>query len=141
MKAAHAIFFLVVTTAIAACSTVHKNSSSSPAPVATAPVTPSSDSYLFVKPSNGIPAPGKEELSALQLQYKDVTMEKLAAGHAIYSQGACISCHNAKNIYQYDQKEWATIIDDMAFRANLSEQEKDAVYKYVLSIKATQATK
>ncbi len=89
--------------------------------------------------SNGIYAPGNAELSAIRVQYKEVTMDMLKEGYSIYTNGACVSCHNANGIYQYSATKWKLIIDDMAPRTQISAREKDAVYKYVLSIKAAQA--
>jgi hypothetical protein len=43
------------------------------------------------------------------------------------------------NIYIHNETDWKTIIEDMAQKANISESQKDAVYKYVLSIKSTQS--
>jgi mono/diheme cytochrome c family protein len=102
------------------------------------PATPSSNMYLPMRPANGSVPPGNVELLAIQKQYSDVTMEKLKEGHAIYSAGACIKCHGTDNIYTYSEARWASIIDDMAQRANITPEQKDAVYKYVLSVKATQ---
>jgi hypothetical protein len=90
------------------------------------------------KPSNGIYIPGTEELEAIQLQYKDVTLQQLKNGHAIYTEGACVKCHDAKNIYFYNEIVSKNIMDDMAKRSKISDEQKDAVYKYVLAIKATQ---
>jgi hypothetical protein len=41
-------------------------------------------------------------------------------------------------IYPYSEDRWKGIVDTMAMRSQLSAEYKDAVYKYVLSIKATQ---
>lgn len=90
------------------------------------------------KPADGIYAPGSEELTAIQAQYKDVTLEQLQEGHTIYTTGACIKCHGAKNIYKREEAKWKDIIEDMAKKAKISDVQKDAVYKYVLAIKATQ---
>ena len=87
---------------------------------------------------NGVYPPGEQELTAIQIRYADVTSEKLKAGHALYTAGACVGCHSAQGIYQYSETQWKTIMDDMAAKAQLTENEKDAVYKYVLAIKATQ---
>lgn len=100
----------------------------------TAPIGP----IMAPKSSNGIYAPGNEELLAIQVQYKEVTLEKLKQGHAIYTAGACIKCHEAMNIYHFGETRWKDIIDDMAQKANMGDEQKDAVYKYVLAIKATQ---
>ena len=65
-------------------------------------------------------------------------MDKLKEGHTLYTAGACINCHNAKNIYRYNEEQWKGIIDNMAIKAHINDTQKDAVYKYVLAIKATQ---
>jgi hypothetical protein len=96
------------------------------------------NTFLLKNPAVGIFAPGNEELVAIQLQYNDVTLKTLKEGHVIYTQGACVSCHGAKNIYSYQESQWKYIVDDMAQMVAISDVEKDAVYKYVLSIKATQ---
>lgn len=93
------------------------------------------------RPRNGVYAPGAEELAAIQIQYKDVTLNKLTEGHAIYTRGPCIKCHGVQNIYKRAEREWKDIIELMAVRAKISDEEKDAVYKYVLAIKATQNKK
>lgn len=64
-------------------------------------------------------------------------MATLQKGYSIYT-GACTNCHGTKNIYKHNENEWKEIIDDMALKAALNADQKDAVYMYVLSIKATQ---
>ena len=90
------------------------------------------------KPSNGIYEPDSLALDAIKLRYTDITLKKLQEGYIIYAFGPCVNCHNAKNIYQYDEKQWGNIINEMAVSAKISESQKDAVYKYVLSIKLSQ---
>lgn len=125
---------------IAACRTTKKNTTSTissiPAPT---PTTTSAPPFPLGQPENGIYTPGNDELIAIQTQYKDVTLEKLKEGHEIYIQGACTNCHTAKNIYQFEITQWKDIIEDMAQRAYLSDAQKDAVYKYVLAMKARQS--
>ncbi len=125
---------------IAACSSTRKSSATSTSSAPHTITTPASASPLILaRPADGLQAPGNEELSAIQVQYKDVTLDKLNEGHLIYTQGACVKCHGAENIYKYGEVRWKEIIEDMAQKAMLSDAEKDAVYKYVLAIKATQA--
>lgn len=90
------------------------------------------------KPSNGIYEPDSLALNAIKLRYDNISLKKLQEGYIIYAYGPCINCHNAKNIYQYDEKQWGKIIDEMAVAAQISESQKDAVFKYVLSIKLSQ---
>lgn len=142
MKATKISVLVSIVLIVAACKTTKKTSTSatsttSPTTATTAPVT-STNNFVLKKPADGIYAPGDEELSAIQIQYKDVTLDKLKEGHMIYTKGACVNCHGAINIYQYGETQWKGIIDDMAQRANISDVQKDAVYKYVLAIKATQ---
>jgi hypothetical protein len=112
-------------------------STASSAPASTTAVTAPA-SFLVAKSSNGIYAPGNDELLAIQSQYGDATMEQLKEGHFIYTEGACVKCHGAMNIYRRGEARWKEIIDDMAQRARLPDSQKDAVYKYVLAIKAMQ---
>lgn len=116
---------------ISACSSSKKSTSTAPVPP-TPPATP----VVAAKPSNGIYDPGNDELTAIQAQYKDVSLEKLKQGYVLYAHSACISCHEAQNIYKFDEMRWGFIMNDMAVRAKLTPEQKDAVYKYVLAIKA-----
>ena len=141
MKTAKITLAALITIIIAACSTT-KNSTTSNTLTSTpstgastpAPTAP----LMIVNPAYGMHKPRNEELTAIQVQYKDVTLEKLSEGHAIYTEGACIKCHGAINIYNYGEVQWKGIIDNMAEKAWLTDPQKDAVYKYVLAIKATQ---
>lgn len=135
MKSNQLILIAITAIFITACNTTKKNATSTNA------VTPiaSTNSLVFIKPADGIYPPGADELAAIQVKYNDVTLNKLKEGHYTYTKGACVNCHGALNIYQYGEAQWKSIIDDMAKRANISDAEKDAVYKYVLAIKATQA--
>ena len=127
----------------AACNATKKNArtiistTSTPTPIPASPEIVSDNPFRFEHP-DGIHAPGTEELKAIQMQYNDITLEKLKEGHVLYTQGACIHCHTPQNIYDHDQAQWKSIIDDMALKAGISDVQKDAVYKYVLAIKATQ---
>lgn len=117
----------------AACHTSKKTSTMAATEVPAAPVT---TSPVSTKPADGIYPPGIDELIAIQVKYKEVTLEKLQKGHKLYTEGACINCHAAANIYMYGEYEWIGIMDNMARKARITDEEKDAVYKYVLAIKA-----
>jgi len=132
---------VLATLLIAACNPSKKNMrATTTSPVTTAPASTSevdSGPSLPPKSKDGIFAPGNNEFVAVQAMYTDVSMEKLTQGYTIYT-GVCTNCHSAKNIYSRPQKAWAGIIDDMAPKSKLTPEEKDAVYKYVMSIKVTQ---
>lgn len=135
MKITQTTAIAITAIIIAACGTSKKNTTAAVPP---APPTVPSVPLVLARPANGIYAPGADELAAIQKQYADVTMEKLKEGHVLYTEGACVKCHGAKNIYVYNEVSWKNIVDDMAIKARISEDQKDAVYKYVLAIKATE---
>ena len=127
-----------LTLTIAACSVFKKNKTTPTPPSTTVGATSSSpDPAPAKKSKNGVIAPGNEELTAIQATYKEVTLQTLTNGYTIYT-GACTNCHDAMNIHTRTTEQWQNIIDEMAPRANLTATQKDAVYKYVLAIKATQ---
>lgn len=147
MKTTKLTLLAISAIVISACSASKKSSTSmastnsshtTESSANSANTTATANAPSVTKPANGIYAPGNEELTAIQAQYKEVTLEKLNEGHVIYTQGACINCHGAKNIYKRGEANWKEIIDDMARKAKISEEQKDAVYKYVLAIKAVQ---
>ena len=89
---------------LAACGTTKKVTTATTAPTDTntsAPTPNTGNPFPLVQPTDGSPAPGNEELTAIQVQYKEVTLEKLKEGHEIYTAGACINCHGAANIYHF----------------------------------------
>lgn len=144
MKLNHFTLFTLAALVIAACHSTKKSTTSTasnaPAAAPTASVAAPSTTAAVVKPKSwtGIYEPGEEELTAIKAQYNDVTMEHLKQGYVLYAKSACVSCHNAKGIYQFDVMRWKLIIDNMAREAKINDVQKDAVYKYVLAIKATQ---
>lgn len=137
MKITKLTILTIITALIAACSSSKKATTSvaSSAPVAETTAPP----FMVARSADGIYAPGNEELMAIQVKYKDVTLNKLQEGYNVYTQGACINCHTPQNIYAHGVEQWEGIVDDMAQKANISNEQKDAVYKYVFAIKATQA--
>ncbi len=127
---------------IAACHSTKKNTQTvtNPAPpLPTAVITPTTAPPSFlVRSESGIIEPGNDELTAIQVEYKGVTLDKLKDGHLIYIGSECTGCHGAKNIYKRELSRWKGIIDNMAIKAKISDTQKDALYKYVLAVKATQ---
>lgn len=118
---------------IVACKTSKKTTSTAATPAPPAiPSTPA----VASKPANGVYAPGNEELVAIQTKYPDATLDKLKEGYALYAQGPCTNCHGPKNIYGGSDVYWKPVIDNMAEKALLTESQKDAVFKYVMAIRA-----
>ena len=90
-------------------------------------------------PSAATPSiiPGDAQLTAIKVKYPDATAEQLKEGHSIYI-GACTNCHGQKNIFKRSEASWLHEIDDMSPKAKLTASQKDALTKYILSMKATQ---
>ncbi len=83
--------------------------------------------------------PGDAQLTAIKAKFPDATAEQLKEGYAIYT-GACTNCHGQKNIFKRSEASWMHEIDDMSPKANLTSVQKDALTKYILSMKVAQAT-
>jgi hypothetical protein len=144
MKTEKIALALLIVVSMLACHATKKSVTSTAAttpPPATAasPASTTSNNLMLLKPADGIYAPGDAELLAIQTKFKEVTLTKLSQGYEIYTKGACVGCHGAVNIYQIDEYNWPGIINDMALRASISDEQKDAVNKYVLAIKAARA--
>lgn len=121
---------------IVACNSTKKSTTST----AVAPATPTTPSTPAVasKPANGVYAPGEVELTAVKTKFPDATIETLKEGYAIYAQGPCTNCHKPKNIYDGSDVHWKPVIDNMAEKAGITAAQKDAVFKYVMAIRAAQ---
>ncbi|MES2567054.1 MAG: hypothetical protein V4565_09330 [Bacteroidota bacterium] len=111
---------------IAACHSKKKSTST----VSETPAAP-------VKSTTGIFLPGEDELTAVKIKFPDATLPVLTEGHSIYT-GVCTNCHTTKSIYRIAEDRWPAIIDNMSARSKLTAPQKDALTKYVFSIKATQ---
>ncbi|MBL7883550.1 MAG: hypothetical protein JNL69_05750 [Bacteroidia bacterium] len=125
-------FFIVIASA---CKTTKKNTIST---VESAPSVSETANTTFPFMLNTVDyiVPGNDELIAIQKQYTDVTLEQLKQGHEIYTKGACINCHGPQSIKRFSTEQWKIIMNDMAERSSLTKEQKDAVYTYVLAIKA-----
>ena len=147
MKTTTKVLVIISILLVTACNAFKKGKKTAPTapvsvtePAVTVP-TPSAVAvtpFLAPKSPDGIYPPEAGELNAILPQYKEVTLARLKEGYSIYTQGACVNCHNPRNICQFNEGSWKGIIDDMAQKAMLPPAQKDAVYKYVLAIKATQ---
>lgn len=94
-------------------------------------------SSVFIIPAEVAVVPGHQQLVAMQSKYQGITKETLRLGYELFN-GTCTGCHEQKSIYARTEESWHIIVDDMALLAELNDIEKDAVMKYVLSVKATQ---
>jgi hypothetical protein len=83
--------------------------------------------------------PGEAQLKAIQSVYPDVTAQTLKEGHEIYI-GACTNCHGKKNMYKRTAAEWENDVNRMAPKAKITDTQKNALWKYVVSMRMTHQT-
>ena len=91
---------------------------------------------LAIPNSDGVYEPGDREVDALKANGTTVSIDHLNKGYQLYAKTACIECHSAKNIYKIPSSEWSAILDNMAIKAKLADDQREAINLYVLSIKA-----
>ena len=87
------------------------------------------------KPAVKLYPPNEAALLIIQKSNSNASMELLNHGYKLYTAGACIHCHEARDINDFNNLQWGKIIDDMAIKANISIEEKNAVLNYVVSVK------
>ena len=87
------------------------------------------------KPAVKLYPPNEAALTIIQKNNSNASMELLNHGYKLYTVGACIHCHEARDINDFNNLQWGKIIDDMAIKANISIEEKNAVLNYVVSVK------
>jgi hypothetical protein len=81
-----------------------------------------------------------DQLAAIQTRFPNATKIELQKGHDIYT-GACTKCHKAKDITVYKEPKLLKIIDKMSKKAKLSEDEKQALIRFAIGVRATTASK
>ncbi|MGZ3899865.1 MAG: hypothetical protein ACXVNM_11525 [Bacteroidia bacterium] len=77
--------------------------------------------------------PTEMQLTALKTKVLDATMEDLQKGHNVFY-GACTKCHGTKNVTEFSEQQLKETIDKMAPKANINDDEKQAVWKYALAL-------
>lgn len=92
------------------------------------------------KATSSVPlTPGETELKAIQVRFPATTSQTLKDGYAVYI-GPCTNCHGKKDIFSRSEKDWQDDIDRMAPKAEISDKDKDALWKYILAMKAGKST-
>jgi len=74
----------------------------------------------------------ESELILAQKRWAGTTAEELLEGKNIFYR-KCTRCHSAKKISGRTEERWIGIIEDMAARVKLPENEKLKLTKYILS--------
>jgi len=128
---------VIISATIAACSVSKKSVPAAPPTPPPPAVTTLPRIAPSVHSADGVFAPGNAELTALQATHTEATMQALQEGYKLYT-GVCTNCHMAKSIYNRPEAAWPAILVSMAREASISDAQRDAIYKYVMAVKATQ---
>ncbi len=83
--------------------------------------------------------PGDAQLKAIQTKFADASAQTLKEGYDIYV-GACTNCHGKKNMYKQSEADWQNDVNRMAPKAKITDTQKDALWKYVLSMRLAKGT-
>jgi hypothetical protein len=118
------ILFSLACAIILSCAPKVSKSTSATANSAPVPVTPAP-----------VKDPNEALLAAAKTKFPNITGDVLTQGRGIYYGGACINCHAAKNISNWDESQWVGILDNMAIQAKLTANEKDVVWKFIIAVK------
>ncbi len=94
--------------------------------------------FAAPKPAVKLYPPNEAALTIIQKSNSNASMELLNQGYKLYTAGACIDCHEARDI---NNLQWGHIIDDMAIKANITTEEKNAVLNYIVSVKIALSNK
>lgn len=76
------------------------------------------------------------QLAAAKTRFPDVTRQELQKGQAVYT-GACTKCHAPKNVTAYTEPRLLEIVDVMAKKAEISAEEKQALIRFAVGVRAT----
>lgn len=78
----------------------------------------------------------EERFMAVKTRFPDATKEELQKGYYIYT-GACTKCHGTKDITNYTEPRLLEIVDDMSKKANITSEEKQALIRFAVGVRAT----
>ena len=77
-----------------------------------------------------------EQLTAVKARFPDATNEELQKGKSIFT-GTCTKCHGTKDITVYTEPKLLEIVDVMAAKSALNPQEKQALIRFAVGVRAT----
>lgn len=80
--------------------------------------------------------PTETQLTAVKARFPDATIEELKKGHSVYT-GACTRCHGSKDVTSYTEPRLLEIVDVMAKKANITAEEKQALIRFAVGVRAT----
>ena len=82
-----------------------------------------------------VPRPTEAHLARAQARWPDTTRASLERGRELYV-ARCSGCHPLHRPDTLPAARWATLVDQMAPRARLSDSERDLVLRYLTAASA-----
>ena len=76
------------------------------------------------------------QLTAVNARFPNTTMAELKKGQAVYK-GACTKCHGTKDVTAYTEPKLLEIVDVMSKKAEITAEEKQALIKFAVGVRAT----
>ncbi len=80
-----------------------------------------------------VPHATPQQTERAALQWPGVTLVSLEQGRMLYIQ-KCSGCHNLRTPAKYSSQRWPTLMEKMSKRAKLTEDQKQAILRYVVSV-------
>ena len=80
------------------------------------------------------------QLTAVQTRFPDATKAELEKGYSVYT-GACTKCHGTKDVTVYTEPKLLEIVDVMAIKSHLTPEDKQALIRFAVGVRATTPSK
>ncbi len=80
------------------------------------------------------------QLAAVQTRFPDATKAELEKGYSVYT-GACTKCHGTKDVTVYTEPKLLEIVDVMSKKSNLTPEDKQALIRFAVGVRATTPSK
>ncbi len=80
------------------------------------------------------------QLTAVQARFPDATKAELEKGYSVYT-GACTKCHGTKDVTVYTEPKLLEIVDVMAKKSHLVPEDKQALIRFAVGVRATTPSK
>ncbi|TCJ14070.1 hypothetical protein EPD60_08640 [Flaviaesturariibacter flavus] len=81
-------------------------------------------------PTASTPAPAAPPAASTPVATKTAATASIEAGHSVYT-AKCGRCHGLKEVSNYTAERWVPILNSMAPKAKLTEEETAQVLAYV----------
>jgi hypothetical protein len=78
--------------------------------------------------------PSAEQLQAAMKRWSNANATELKEGHQLFY-GECKECHKPYKIAEFSEKKWLHEIDDMSPKAKLTDQQKEKLTRFILSMR------